>query len=170
LNEGEAADQLLEDPIRLKIALHLHEAGVDYPYSIARSNDLDMEKVESELEEMMRTGLVKRGGASSVKRSDDAFKRSQEVHKHHTYYGLTRQGEMALREIKRRALRQAEKIRGTVLASALSRDTMPPPQVGRKLQDMGLVSIGDDGLQLTYLGRLVKWYLKEIGDRRIDQS
>ena len=81
MNEGEAADQLLEDPIRLKIALHLHEAGVDYPYSIARSNDLDMEKVESELEEMMRTGLVKRGGASSVKRSDDAFKRSQEVHK-----------------------------------------------------------------------------------------
>ena len=72
---------------------------------------------------------------------------------------------MALREIKRRALRQAEKIRGTVLASALSRDTMPSPQVGRKLQDMGLVSIGDDGLQLTYLGRLVKWYLKEIGDR-----
>jgi len=144
--------------------MHLLRAGIDYTYSIAKINGIEIGEVEALLEEMMHMGLVEKKGSSSIKRSDDAFKRSHEVHKHHTYYGLTRLGEITIREVKKRALLCAERIKHSRLGKDIERGSFLMPNEKEELKKMGILFESNGNFGLTVFGEMVSWYIKE-GDK-----
>lgn len=148
------ADQRL-----LVIALHLEAAGIDYPYSIAKRNGMPMEIVEELIAQMTSMGLVERSGSSSVKRSDDAFKKSSEVHKHHTYFALTELGEKTLREVKGRARTLSRDVSQKDIRTALKSGIN-----GDRLEKLGIAVRREHGMALTPFGELVLWYSKNGGN------
>lgn len=88
------------DPISFYILAHLYRAGIDYARSMAKMSGVLQDEIEKRLRELEKDGLVEKVTGTSVKRSDARFKLSYEVHKHHTYYSLTREGKHLLRELK----------------------------------------------------------------------
>ncbi len=101
---SDAADeeQLLRElsPLGLYILLHLKRANVDYAGSIAKMVEVSIDKVVDELDKLESLGLIERRvGGSSIKRNEARFKLSNEVHKHHVYYELSRTGESLVREL-----------------------------------------------------------------------
>ncbi|WP_457548550.1 DUF2250 domain-containing protein [Archaeoglobus sp.] len=93
-------------PIHLYILLHLKKANVDYAKMIAKMTELDLELVKTALEDLMKAGLIERDQGSALKRSKAKFKKAFEVHKHHTYYKLSRKGELLIRRIDERWLKE----------------------------------------------------------------
>jgi len=81
-------------PIHIYILLHLKRANVDYAKMIAKVTDLDLDVVKSAIEDLVKLGLIERDHGSALKRSKARFKKAFEVHKHHTYYKLSREGEI----------------------------------------------------------------------------
>ncbi|MFP3312666.1 MAG: DUF2250 domain-containing protein [Acidilobus sp.] len=89
-------------PLSLYILFHLKRANADYAGSISKVIEVPIEKVVDELDRLESTGLIQRRvGGSSIKRSEARFKLSDEVHKHHVYYELSREGEALVRELVR---------------------------------------------------------------------
>lgn len=89
-------------PLGLYILFHLRRANVDYAGSISRVAEAPIERVLEELDRLEAKGLIQRRvGGSSIKRSEARFKLSDEVHKHHIYYELSREGEELARELTR---------------------------------------------------------------------
>jgi predicted transcriptional regulator len=88
-------------PLELYALLHLRLAGLDYAFSLARTAGVRLEEAGEALERLEAMGLVERAGASAVKNTEAKMKLSSEVRKHHTYYKLTRRGEMLLRGLRR---------------------------------------------------------------------
>ncbi|MGC9112344.1 DUF2250 domain-containing protein [Acidilobus sp.] len=85
-------------PLSLYILFHLKKANVDYAGSISKVIEVPIDKVVDELDRLETAGLIQRRmGGSSIKRSEARFKLSDEVHKHHVYYELSREGEGLVR-------------------------------------------------------------------------
>ena len=93
-------------PIHLYVLFHLKKANVDYAKMIAKLTDLDLELVKTAIEDLMKAGLIERDQGSALKRSKAKFKKAFEVHKHHTYYKLSRKGELFVRKIDEDWLRK----------------------------------------------------------------
>ncbi|MGC8635880.1 MAG: DUF2250 domain-containing protein [Thermoprotei archaeon] len=149
----------MSDQRLLAIALHLEAAGIDYPYSIAKRNGMPMEVVEELVAQMVSMGLVERSGSSSVKKSDDVFKKSNEVHKHHTYFALTELGEKTLREVKLRARAVSRGVSQKDIRVALKSGIN-----GNHLEKLGILVRKNRGMALTPFGELVMWYSRNGGD------
>jgi len=86
-------------PVHLYVLAHLRKAGVDYAKMMAKMSELPLSLIEDAVNDLMEAGLVERDSGSSVKRSKARFKKAFEVHKHHTYYRLSREGELFIRQI-----------------------------------------------------------------------
>ncbi len=86
-------------PIHFYILLHLKKAGVDYANMMAKMTELDVFLIKDAINDLLEAGLIERDSGSAVKRSKARFKKAFEVHKHHTYYRLSRKGELFLRSI-----------------------------------------------------------------------
>jgi predicted transcriptional regulator len=87
-------------PLRLYILAHLRRAGIDYAKSISKTLKHPQSNLIVELEYMENSGYIEKTHGSAVKRTEARFKLSYEVRKHHTYYRLTKEGEMLLKKIK----------------------------------------------------------------------
>jgi len=87
-------------PLQLYILAHLKRAGIDYAKSISKVLKNSQAVIIEELEKMEKAGLIERARGSAIKRTEARFKLSYEVRKHHTYYRLTREGEITLRDLK----------------------------------------------------------------------
>ncbi|MGB9734313.1 MAG: DUF2250 domain-containing protein [Conexivisphaera sp.] len=113
--------RVLSIPGALGVLRHLRRAHVDYGRSVAASLRTSIEAAVSILESLESMGLVERVPGSSVKRSDAKMKLADEVHKHHTYYRLSREGDALLRSLDDRALAEgyARALDGDELAFAL---------------------------------------------------
>ncbi len=92
--------EVLLDKRLLEILRHIKEAGLDYGLSISKRLHLRLCDVIELLDELEARGLIERGGTSSLKNTEAKMKLSDEVHKHHTYYRLTREGELLVREAR----------------------------------------------------------------------
>ena len=92
-------------PIHLYILFHLKKAKVDYAKMIAKMSCVDLDLINSCIEDLIKAGLIERDSGSAIKRSKAKFKKAFEVRKHHTYYKLTRDGELFVRRIDRKWLR-----------------------------------------------------------------
>ncbi|WP_222829536.1 DUF2250 domain-containing protein [Archaeoglobus profundus] len=88
------------------ILLHLKRANVNYVKMIAKMIELSLELVKTALDDLMKAGLVERDQGSALKRSKAKFKKAFEVRKHHTYYKLSREGDLLVRRIDERWLRE----------------------------------------------------------------
>ncbi|ASJ09447.1 hypothetical protein A3L11_09480 [Thermococcus siculi] len=88
-------------PVHLYVLAHLKRAGVDYARMMAKMSELPLPTIETAIKDLMDVGLIERDSGSAVKRSKARFKKAFEVHKHHTYYRLSREGELFVRSIDR---------------------------------------------------------------------
>ena len=72
---------------------------------MAKMSELPLPLIEDAVRELMEAGLVERDSGSAIKRSKARFKKAFEVHKHHTYYRLSREGELFVRSIDEKWLK-----------------------------------------------------------------
>ncbi|NJE00267.1 DUF2250 domain-containing protein [Thermococcus sp. LS1] len=93
-------------PVHLYVLAHLKRAGVDYAKMMARMSELPLQTVETAIKDLMEAGLIERDSGSAIKRSRARFKKAFEVHKHHTYYRLSRKGELFVRSIDEKWLKE----------------------------------------------------------------
>ncbi|AEM38998.1 protein of unknown function DUF2250 [Pyrolobus fumarii 1A] len=91
-------------PLHTYILLHLRMTCTDYAKSIARTVKMPIEDVVLTLDRLEELGLIERVHGSALKRTEAKLKLSHEVRKHHTYYKLSRSGEMLVRSVKRHGL------------------------------------------------------------------
>ena len=92
-------------PVHIYVLVHLKKAGVDYAKMMAKMSELPPPLIEDAIKDLMEAGLLERDQGSAVKRSKAKFKKAFEVHKHHTYYRLSRDGELFVRSIDEKWLR-----------------------------------------------------------------
>ncbi|WP_456422495.1 DUF2250 domain-containing protein [Thermococcus sp.] len=92
-------------PVHLYVLAHLKRAGVDYAKMMAKMSGLPLELINDAIEDLLELGFIERDSGSAIKRSKARFKKAFEVHKHHTYYKLSRKGELFVRSIDERWLR-----------------------------------------------------------------
>ena len=93
-------------PVHLYVLAHLRKAGVDYVKMMGKMSELPLSTIEDAVRDLMEAGLVERDSGSAVKRSKARFKKAFEVHKHHTYYNLSREGELFVRSIDEKWLNE----------------------------------------------------------------
>jgi predicted transcriptional regulator len=66
---------------------------------MAKVSGLPLELINDAIGDLLEIGLIERDPGSAIKRSKARFKKAFEVHKHHTYYRLSREGEFFVRSI-----------------------------------------------------------------------
>ena len=93
-------------PVHIYVLVHLKKAGVDYAKMMAKMSGLPLELIEDAVNDLLELGLIERDSGSAIKRSKARFKKAFEVHKHHTYYRLSREGELFVRSIDERWLKR----------------------------------------------------------------
>ncbi|AMQ17928.1 DUF2250 domain-containing protein [Thermococcus peptonophilus] len=93
-------------PVHLYVLSHLKKAGVDYAKMMAKISELPLSLIEDAVRDLMEAGLIERDSGSAIKRSKARFKKAFEVHKHHTYYRLSREGELFVRRIDEKWLKE----------------------------------------------------------------
>ncbi|QDA31699.1 DUF2250 domain-containing protein [Thermococcus indicus] len=138
-------------PVHLYVLTHLKRAGVDYAKMMAKMSGLPLELITDAIGDLLEVGLIERDPGSAIKRSRARFKKAFEVHKHHTYYRLSREGELFVRSIDGKWVERyfnALLSNGWKIVGALaeSRDTK---EAGRK------VSIDDETLEELRVLRFV---------------
>ncbi|ABP96197.1 MULTISPECIES: DUF2250 domain-containing protein [Metallosphaera] len=110
--------KLIEDKRYLMVLQHLRKANVDYGKSIMLNTKIPIEEVVIILDKLENLGLIERVKGATLKNTEAKFKLSSEVHKHHTYYSLTRAGDHLLRYLEEKDLIDAyiEYLQGDELA------------------------------------------------------
>lgn len=99
--------EVLKDERYLKILRHLKVANVDYGKSIMKNTKIPIDQVVMLLDDLEKMGLVERVPGATVKNTEAKFKLSHEVHKHHTYYRLSRLADHLLRNLTEEELIRA---------------------------------------------------------------
>jgi predicted transcriptional regulator len=108
--EEELKDKLkevLKDKRYLQVLQHLKKANVDYGKSIMLNTKIPIQEVVDILDKLEALGLIERVHGATLKNTEAKFKLSSEVHKHHTYYRLTREGDHLLRNLDEKELIKA---------------------------------------------------------------
>ncbi|MCE4607714.1 MAG: DUF2250 domain-containing protein [Caldisphaeraceae archaeon] len=88
-------------PLALYVLFHLKRANIDYAKSISSMVEVSIDMVGKELERLEALGLIEKHHGSAIKRTEARFKLAEEVRKHHTYYKLTREGKIMVRNLIR---------------------------------------------------------------------
>ncbi|QIW24893.1 DUF2250 domain-containing protein [Sulfolobus sp. S-194] len=96
--------EILKDKRMLEILKHLKKANVDYGKSIMLNTKIPIQEVVDLLDKLEKVGLIERVHGATLKNTEAKFKLSKEVHKHHTYYKLTREGDHLLRQLDEKEL------------------------------------------------------------------
>ena len=91
--------ELIEDYKLAVVLRHMSVAKVDYAKNVRKYTEIPLFAVNSYLEMLLKYGYLTHYTNTSIKRSSAKLKKSAEVHKHHTYYEITREGEIALRSL-----------------------------------------------------------------------
>ena len=99
--------KILCDQRYLQVLEHLRIANVDYGKSIMKNTKIPIDQVVTLFDDLEKFGLIERVSGATVKNTEAKFKLSHEVHKHHTYYRLTRVGDHLLRQLSEEELVKA---------------------------------------------------------------
>ncbi|AWR99672.1 DUF2250 domain-containing protein [Metallosphaera hakonensis] len=99
--------QLIQDKRYLQVLQHLKKANIDYGKSIMLNTKIPIQEVVLILDRLEAIGLIERVKGATLKNTEAKFKLSSEVHKHHTYYSLTKNGDHLLRYLSERDLIEA---------------------------------------------------------------
>ncbi|NOZ76484.1 MAG: DUF2250 domain-containing protein [Euryarchaeota archaeon] len=90
-------EDALKDPLARDILIHLRAARSDYVKSLARNLGVPGERVQDKLDCLLEQGLVEKVPSGILKRKHARLKRKLATHQHHTYYTLSRRGDLLLR-------------------------------------------------------------------------
>ncbi len=142
----------------LRILEHFWLAKVDYAMNISRYTEIQRPVVLEYLNALEEDGLIEKFTNTSIKRTEAKLKKSAEVHKHHTYFQLTKLGISTLKSIDTAAY--LEMISDDCV-SRLKRkkERHPGDQKCERMKRMGLL---DKHLELTKLGKDVLGVLGPI--------
>ena len=91
--------ELAEDYRLTAVLRHMSVAKVDYAKNVRKYTEIPLIAVNTYLEILLKDGYLTHYTNTSIKRSSAKLKKSAEVHKHHTYYEITREGEIALKSL-----------------------------------------------------------------------
>ena len=95
-----AKEMLILDNTLLRVLEHFRLAKVDYAKNIMRYTEIRRPIVQSCLLVLEKNGLIEKYTNTSIKRTEAKLKKSAEVHKHHTYFQLTKAGYSMLKDIE----------------------------------------------------------------------
>lgn len=95
----EALLEVLKSPEMLRVLRHMHLAKVDYAKNTTRYTDIPQMRVTEHLKRLHSLKLLDIYENTSIKRTAAKLKKSAEVHKHHTYYQINRNGDIILKEV-----------------------------------------------------------------------
>lgn len=96
--------EVLKDKRYLQVLQHLKKANVDYGKSIMLNTKIPIAEIIEILDKLEALGLIERVHGATLKNTEAKFKLSSEVHKHHTYYQLTREGDHLLRYLNEKEM------------------------------------------------------------------
>jgi len=88
------------DPLAMAILHHLKMARSDYLKSISKNLKEGEPGVQARVEALVSQGLVEKVPPGMLKRKHARLKKKLETHQHHTYYTLSREGDLFLRRKK----------------------------------------------------------------------
>ncbi|MCW6168356.1 MAG: DUF2250 domain-containing protein [Thermoplasmatales archaeon] len=91
--------ELAEDYRLTAVLRHMSVAKVDYAKNVRKYTEIPLIAVNTYLEILLKYRYLTHYTNTSIKRSSAKLKKSAEVHKHHTYYEITREGEIALKSL-----------------------------------------------------------------------
>ena len=150
-------EELILDNTILRVLEHFRLARVDYAKNVAKYTEISRDLVASSIRELESHGLLERYTNTSVKKTDARLKKSAEVHKHHTYYEITRSGIIALNTIgpPEYLLYLTDECLSYLTGN---RKANPINEGPAKLIMMGLLN---RRMELTTLGKQVLSYLKK---------
>ncbi|ACX52330.1 hypothetical protein Adeg_1219 [Ammonifex degensii KC4] len=89
-----------EELLDLKILAYLKKLGPEYAKFLARQLGLSLEESTERLRRLAARGLIKRVEGRIVKYYHR--QRKSVKHRNHTYYDITREGELLLREARKK--------------------------------------------------------------------
>ena len=92
-------DELILNNTLLRVLEHFRIAKVDYAKNVTKYTEIQRDTVLSCIHELEQHGLLEKYTNTSIKRTAAKLKKSAEVHKHHTYFQITRDGVAALNNI-----------------------------------------------------------------------
>ncbi len=135
----------------LTVLQHFQLAKLDYAKNIKIYTSIPQDKVEIYIERLFEMELIEKYSGSSVKRTQAKLKKTNEVHKHHTYYTITNKGHYILKDMNER---EFIKYIGIECLQALMRKRIREtlPEKCKKLRQMGLM---DKENEPTEMGLLV---------------
>jgi len=87
-------------PEEVLVLRHLRLAGIDYATSISIHVKIPLQRLLPILDKLEQENFIEKAHGKSIKRSKAKFKLAKEVHKHHTYYKLSRKGRLILKNIR----------------------------------------------------------------------
>ena len=149
-------DKLILNNSLLRVLEHFRLAKVDYAKNVTKYTEIQRDTVLSYIQELESYGFLEKYTNTSIKRTSAKLKKSAEVHKHHTYYEITRGGIIALNEISPKSYLQylASECISLLLGK---KENLILGDKSSKLVEMGLLKRNFD---LTSLGRTVLNELK----------
>ncbi len=151
-------DQLILDNTLLMVLEHFRIAKVDYAKNVTKYTEIQRDIVNQCIRNLESQGFLEKYTNTSIKRTAAKLKKSPEVHKHHTYYQITRSGILALNNInpKRYLAFLAE---DCISYLEGRKGSQTGGERESKLVKMGLIN---RDLKLTMMGKKV---LNEIGGK-----
>lgn len=141
--------ELMLNNTLLRVLEHFRLAKVDYAKNITRYTEIQRNVVMDCLKTLENNGLIEKFTNTSIKRTEAKLKRSAEVHKHHTYFQLTKYGTGILKGID---ISSYLDLLGEECISMLKRkrERQMSRQKAERMAKMGLL---DKHLDLTHLGK-----------------
>jgi predicted transcriptional regulator len=91
-------EEVAKDRLALEILLHLRAVKSDYVKSIVRNLKEPGDRVQEAVDGLFEMGLVEKVPSGMLKRKHVRLKRKLTTHQHHTYYTLSRKGDLFLRK------------------------------------------------------------------------
>ncbi len=122
----------------LMVLEHFQLAKLDYAKNIKIYTSIPQANVQIYIERLYSVGLIEKYMGSSVKRTQAKLKKTNEVHKHHTYYEITNKGHYILKDMTEREYIKYIEIECLKLL-LLKRIRKDCPDRCKKLYEMGLM-------------------------------
>jgi predicted transcriptional regulator len=148
--------EVLKSPEMLRVLRHMHFAKVDYAKNTTRYTDIPQMRVTEYLKRLHSMELLDIYGNTSIKRTEAKLKKSAEVHKHHTYYQINRNGDLLL---KQATPKNYLKLIGSETIEILERprEVSEHPEMLVILREFGLI---DQENKITKLGNEILKYVR----------
>ena len=151
MEDAETKKKLAMDHQMLMVLEHFQLAKLDYAKNVKIYTSIPQENVEIYIERLYSMELLEKYSGSSVKRTQAKLKKTNEVHKHHTYYELTNKGHYILKDMTEREYIKYLQVECLKLL-VLKRLRKENREKCAKLYDMGLM---DKNYEPTSMGLAV---------------